>query len=121
MNTLYYVQDSRFFDGSSVVWLSEDGGYTPDLRKAKVFTKEESQEQLQLRNSDVAWPKDYIDGKLIHTVTVTDIEQRQGVRSQLKVIPLIKLPYCANCDDVMTKETCALFSCTKWEEKYGST
>ena len=61
----YYVQDSRGFVGNDLLWWAIDGkGYTCDLSKAHVFTKDEAFD-LCMENGEprhfVPWPKDYID------------------------------------------------------------
>ena len=59
---LYYLQDSRNHVGNDILWWAWNGsGYTTDLRKAHVYTKKEAIEQHKHRESDVPWPKDYID------------------------------------------------------------
>jgi len=60
----YYLQDSRSFVGNDVLWWAQSGnGYTTDLRKAKIYTREEAQAMHAARPSDIPWPKEYIDGK----------------------------------------------------------
>ncbi len=64
MEDLYYLQDSRTFVGNDVMWWAKDAkGYTTDLRKAHVFTKEEAIRQHNDRETGIPWPKAYIDAR----------------------------------------------------------
>lgn len=60
----YYVQDARQHVGNCVLWWGKDRqGYTCDLDRAHVFTKEEAFAQMRRRSTDKAWPKAMIDAK----------------------------------------------------------
>ena len=64
MDDKYYLQDSRSYVGNDMQFWAKDGqGYTTDLRKAHVYTKDEAVNQHQCRETDIPWPKDYIDAK----------------------------------------------------------
>ena len=64
MSDLFYLQDSRSYVGNDVMWWALDGnGYTTDLRNAQTYTREQAQAMHAARESDIPWPKDYIDGK----------------------------------------------------------
>jgi len=74
---LYYVQDKRQIVGNSMLWWAKDSrGYTCDIRKAHVFSESEIK---NFRDTDIPWPKDFIDGRLQHHVDCqsvkTDLEQ----------------------------------------------
>lgn len=57
----WYLQDTRVYYGNCMVWWKQDGrGYTSDLTEAHVFTDEEAVKGAS-RETDVFWPKDYID------------------------------------------------------------
>lgn len=61
---LYYIQNKeRGYLGNSMIWWGRPSGYTPDLNKAKVFTKEEMLKILEnnYQNKFVAYPKKVID------------------------------------------------------------
>jgi hypothetical protein len=61
---LFYLQDSRSYVGNDVMWWALGGnGYTTDLRNAQAYTREEAQAMHNARESDIPWPKQYIDGK----------------------------------------------------------
>ena len=62
--TLFYLQDSRSHIGNDVLWWAKGGnGYTTDLREAHVYAQAEAVAQHNMRETDIPWPKDYIDGK----------------------------------------------------------
>jgi hypothetical protein len=64
VSELFYLQDSRSYVGNDVMWWALGGnGYTTDLRLAQTYTREEAQSMHRARESDIPWPKDYIDGK----------------------------------------------------------
>lgn len=56
----FYLQDSRSFTGSNVMWWRHGGGYTSDLSQAQVFTQEAAQAQHNMRETDIPWPVPYI-------------------------------------------------------------
>jgi hypothetical protein len=110
------MQDSRYFLGNSVVWFSNDGGYTDDLSNAKVYTADEARDISESKGEfQIPWPKDYIDSKTKPTVDAKDIERREADRAVIKVIPM-DLPKCNNCDDIITEVTCLTYGCLKWQE-----
>lgn len=60
----WYLQDTRSYVGNDMIfWAKDDRGYTTDLRKAEVYTREAAFRQHAARNSDLPWPKAYIDSK----------------------------------------------------------
>ena len=60
----YYMQDKRTYVGNDILWWAKDGkGYTTNLLAAHVFTKQEAINQNNCRDSDIPWPKAYVDGK----------------------------------------------------------
>lgn len=59
----FYLQDSRSFTGTNVMWWRDGGGYTSDLSQAQVFTKQEAQAQHNMRETDIPWPVPYIDAR----------------------------------------------------------
>ena len=61
----FYLQDKRQYVGNDLLFWAKDGkGYTTDLRKAHVYTKEEAFKQNRMRDTDIPWPKEYIDSKV---------------------------------------------------------
>ncbi|NIX57648.1 MAG: hypothetical protein GWN14_17425 [candidate division Zixibacteria bacterium] len=64
MSDLFYLQDSRDYVGNDMLWWAIGCyGYTTDLSRAHVFTKDEAFSRHEARETDLPWPKDYIDGK----------------------------------------------------------
>lgn len=59
----WYLQDTRQHVGNDVLWWGMPGGYTTDVRKAQVFTRDAAYRQAKVRDTDRPWPKAYIDGK----------------------------------------------------------
>ena len=65
----FYLQDSRGYVGNAVLWWAKNGhGYTTDLNKAHIYTKEEAVQQNQSRPTDIPWLCDYINNKTQKTV-----------------------------------------------------
>ena len=65
MNNKYYIQDERQYVGNSMLWWAKDSnGYTTDIHKAHVYTKEEAEKKCSNRKTDIMWLKDYIDQKI---------------------------------------------------------
>ena len=78
--TMFYLQDSRGYIGNDVVWWGKDGkGYTTDLSKAHIYTKDEAQGMHFARATDIPWPKDYIDGKTRPAVDMQYIKRSEAL------------------------------------------
>ena len=70
--TQYYVQDSRQFVGNCILWWrKENAGYTTDINDAAIF---EDADLPRNRDSDVPWPKAYIDQHLRKTVDFQNVD-----------------------------------------------
>lgn len=84
MKNEFYLQDKRTYVGNDVMWWAKDGkGYTTDVSKAHVYTKEEAFGQHECRETDVPWPKDYIETKVRPAVDVQYIDYEvamQGIK-----------------------------------------
>lgn len=77
---LYYLQDSRTYVGNDVMWWCPNGaGYTTDLRKAAVYSKEEAVAKHQARATDIPWPKAYIDAKTRPAVDMQYIKRDEAL------------------------------------------
>jgi hypothetical protein len=64
MSDSYYLQDSRQLVGNDMMWWRVGGaGYTSDLREAWVISKDEAVAHHRSRETDIPWPKDYIDAR----------------------------------------------------------
>jgi len=61
MKKLYYIQDLRQCVGNCVLWWGNPGGYTCNLDKAELFTKEEADRIHKNRDSDIPWLKSDVD------------------------------------------------------------
>ncbi|MDN7913728.1 hypothetical protein [Burkholderia cepacia] len=80
MSALFYLQDSRSFVGNDVMWWAQNGnGYTTDLRKAHVYTQEEAQARHNARETDIPWPKEYIDARWRPAVDVQHIKRDEAL------------------------------------------
>lgn len=80
MDDLYYLQDSRSYVGNDVLWWCPEGaGYTTDLRKAGVYTKEEAQAKHNFRSTDIPWPKAYIDARTRPAVDMQYIKRDEAL------------------------------------------
>ena len=74
MNNKYYIQDERQYVGNSMLWWAKDSnGYTTDIHKAHVYTKEEAEKKCSNRKTDIMWLKDYIDQKISYHIDAEDI------------------------------------------------
>ena len=72
---LYYMQDARQYVGNSMSWWAKDyHGYVCDIKKAHIFTLEEAK-KASLRNTDILWPKDYIDQRIQHHIDMQSCEK----------------------------------------------
>lgn len=72
---LFYLQDTRQIVGNDLMWWAKDGrGYTCDVSKAEVYSKEKAFTQHKSRETDRPWPKNYIDGKVRPTVDIQVVD-----------------------------------------------
>jgi len=72
MPELYYLQDSRGYVGNDILfWAKGGSGYTTDVSNAEIYTKERAYRQHACRETDVPWPKEYIDS---HTRPAVDMQ-----------------------------------------------
>jgi len=82
----YYLQDSRSYVGNDMLWWGIDGcGYTSDLRKAHVYTREQAVKHNQDRYTDIPWPKSYVDSKTrpavdMQYVKINDALKKTGIK-----------------------------------------
>ena len=76
----FYMQDSRGYIGNDVLWWAKNGkGYTTDLSKAEVYSREEAQRMHDNRRSDIPWPKIYIDSKTRPAVDMQYIKRDEAL------------------------------------------
>lgn len=80
MPELYYLQDSRGYVGNDVLWWAKEGkGYTTDLSRAQIYTKEQAIGLHNNRESDIPWPKEYIDAKTRPAVDMQYINRDEAL------------------------------------------
>lgn len=115
----YYLQDSRGYVGNDVLWWAKGGnGYTTDLSKAHVFTKEEAIQHHEWRETDIPWPKDYIDKKTRPAVDMQYINRTEaldgtGIVLKKPAKPRKHLSNCHACGSFMSDEQVYLSGCPK--------
>ncbi len=110
MEELYYLQDKRSYVGNDILWWAKSGmGYTTDLSKAEVYTKEKALNQHQCRESDIPWPKKYVDQ---HTRPAVDMQyvdisvalQGTGIELVKPQKPRKETPQCYGCGRLMSMD-----------------
>jgi hypothetical protein len=99
MTDLFYLQDSRTYVGNDVMWWALNGnGYTTDLRKAHVYTKEQAQAKHNARETDIPWPKEYIDERWRPAVDCQYIKRDAVTEAGITLIkPKKPRAYMVNC------------------------
>jgi len=76
----FYLQDSRSYVGNDMLfWAKGGNGYTTDLRLAQVYTKADALAQHQSRETDIPWPKDYIDAKTRPAVDMQYVKRDEAL------------------------------------------
>jgi hypothetical protein len=77
---LYYLQDKRSYVGNCVLWWAKDRkGYTTNLTQAHVFTKAEASAQHDSRDTDIPWPKAYVDARSAPTVDMQKLRRAEAM------------------------------------------
>lgn len=77
----FYLQDSRNYIGNDMLfWAKEGKGYTTDMRNAEVYTKADAVAQHQRRETDIPWPKDYIDARTRPAVDMQYVKRDEALR-----------------------------------------
>ena len=72
----YYLQVKGYSGNSLLWWCKGRHGYTTDISKAHVFTKEEAFAQARVRpTEDFPWRKEYIDAHLTSTVNCEHVKR----------------------------------------------
>lgn len=80
MSELFYLQDSRSYVGNDMLFWAKDGkGYTTDLRQAEVFSKEDVITRHRCRETDIPWPKDYIDARTRPAVDMQYVKRTEAL------------------------------------------
>lgn len=105
----FYLQDSRSYTGNDVIWWAKDGrGYTTDLSRAHIYTRDEALRQHKSRETDIPWPKNYIDAHTRPAVDFQYIDRKEAFAITgivLKKPEKIKKEQyrCHNCNIFMTE------------------
>lgn len=84
----FYLQDSRSYCGNDVMFWAKGGrGYTSDVSKAQIYTKAQAVAQHQIRETDIPWPKSYIDKKTRPAVDMQYIRRSDALKGAgIKII-----------------------------------
>jgi len=81
MEELYYLQDKRGYVGNDILWWAKNGmGYTTDLSQAQLYTRDQALSQHQCRETDIPWPKDYVDAKTRPAVDMQHVDINEALR-----------------------------------------
>jgi hypothetical protein len=86
----YYLQDSRTICGNDMMFHGIIGGYTSDLNKARVFTREKAFKYHAQRDTDIPWPKSYIDSKSRPAVDFQYVNADEAAASLKPILNSIK-------------------------------
>lgn len=95
----FYLQDSRNYVGNDMMFWAKGGGYTTDMRKAQVYTKAVAVRLHQMRETDIPWPKEYIDARTRPAVDMQYVKRADalaGTGIELRKPPR-KQPDTTNC------------------------
>ncbi len=77
----FYLQDRRGFVGNDILWWAKDGkGYTTDINKAHIYTKDKAVRQHRCRETDIPWPKEYIDTKTRPAVDMQYVDINKALK-----------------------------------------
>lgn len=114
----FYLQDCRSYVGNDMLfWAKNGNGYTTDLRLAHVYTKEEAVRQHQSRETDIPWPKDYIDAKTRPAVDMQYVKREEALAGTGIVLIVPKkyrrpVERCHRCGCFLSQEQ-VMFECPK--------
>lgn len=116
MSPLFYLQDSRSYVGNDVLFWCATGGYTSDLSKAEVFSKDAAVRQHQVRPTDIPWAKEYMDGKTRPAVDMQYIRREDALRGTgITLVKPVKYRMralrCAGCNRFISQEDMYLREC----------
>jgi len=82
---LFYLQDKRQYVGNDMLWWAKKSGYTTDVSKAQLFSKEEALIHTNNRSTDIPWPKEYIDRR---TRPVIDMQEVKCVEHEQSLMEM---------------------------------
>lgn len=106
MSDLFYLQDSRSVCGNDLFFWAADGrGYTTDVNKAQVYSREDAMAQHEARNTDIPWPKAYIDSRTRPTVDFQYCNRKEALSGTgIKIIEPTKMRR-----QIQRCESCGIF------------
>lgn len=114
MSTLFYLQDSRTFVGNDVRWWAKDDkGYTTDLRNAEVYSQEEAQRHHNCRETDIPWPKEYIDARTYPAVDMQYIKRDEALAGTRIKLQKPHMHNCWCCGAFMSEKQIFTTGCPK--------
>jgi rRNA maturation endonuclease Nob1 len=119
MSELYYLQDNRSYVGNDILFWAKDGkGYTTDLSSAEIYTKDKALSQHRCRETDIPWPKDYIDSRTRPAVDMQYVDIKtalDGTGIELTKPEKYRKPTyrCYGCGVFMTEEKHYTAPCSK--------
>ncbi len=109
----FYLQDNRSYVGNDLLFWAEGGrGYTTDVSKAAVYTKEAVIAQNNCRETDIPWPKDYIDVRTRPAVDMQYVDINVALKDT--GIKLIKPG-----EQKRIKQTCSCSHCGLFMSEYN--
>jgi hypothetical protein len=118
MEDQYYLQDKREYVGNDILFWRLGGGYTTNLLEAEVFTKAAAVRHNSNRETDIPWPKEYIDIKTrpavdMQVVSIAEALVGTGIELR-KPAPYVKPRYsCNGCHRFMSEYAYYVSSCDK--------
>lgn len=130
MEQLFYIQDSRQYVGNDMLWWCEDGcGYTTNLKNAGLFNRERAIGINQNRETDIPWPKEYIDARTRPTVDIQYCKKGEALKGLGIVLNKPKKPKrvphkCGICGAFVSEEDyyglgiCVGNPCKNCKDKY---
>jgi len=76
-NTMFYWQSYGYVGNCLNLWAEGGSGYTTNIAKAGLFTKQQTLGQLACRrDQDEFWEKDHIQGKCVYMVDMQDVDNK---------------------------------------------
>lgn len=78
----FYLQDSRSLIGDNLqFWASAGAGYCTDLAKLQVYTRDQALAQHRSRETDIPWPRAYIDARAHCGVDIQYVDSDEASRA----------------------------------------
>lgn len=110
MDDEFYLQDSRSYVGNDMLFWAKDGkGYTTDLRNAHLYTKQQALKRHESRETDIPWPKAYIDAKTRPAVDMQYVKRSEALAGTGIVLIETKKPRketfnCGGCGRFLSEQ-----------------